>query len=138
MAPKSPLKHAFTSTNQPTNNGRPRRLLSKINIELENEGFERVKKSQILEAFELLLNLPEYKVNEIATNIDYPLFLRMVAQKIMTEEATDYIEKILDRAHGKAEQKNQQDLTIHQPFILNFGADIDAQAEGSAQGYTVA
>ena len=136
MAPKSPLKHAFTSTNQPTNNGRPRRLLSKINIELENEGFERVKKSQILEAFELLLNLPESKVDEISKDIENPLFLRIVAKNIMTAEAADYIEKILDRAHGKAEQKNQQDLTIHQPFILNFGADIDAQAEGSAPGDT--
>lgn len=90
-------------------NGAPRKLLSTINEELKQEGYERATQAHIIEAYEILVNLPEAKIKAIIADSDAPMLLRIVGKAMLSPKGTEMIEKILDRAHGKAKQ--QTDLT---------------------------
>lgn len=87
--------------------GRPPLLLSTINAELKQEGYEAVSSAQFIEAYTLLINLTEARIKAIIANIEYPMFLRIVGKAMLSAKGTDMIEKMLDRAYGKAPQKVQ-------------------------------
>lgn len=123
----------FSSTNQPEKNGRPRKMISTINAELKAEGYEVATNSHILDAYQTLINLPIAKVAAIA-NKDiaykqadgtivyleegdkYPMLYRLIAKELIGKRGGDYLEKMLDRAYGKAKQTNEfefsKELTI--------------------------
>jgi hypothetical protein len=84
--------------------GRPRKLLSTINNELKEKGFERVSPSQVIEAYELFLNLNEQEATQIIESKEHPMFLRIVLKHLMSPKGHEMIEKILDRAHGTSKQ----------------------------------
>lgn len=81
--------------------GRPPKLLKQLNLELKKKGFEPIKPSQIQEAFEILLNLTEEKIKEMSIDKEMPFFLRLISQKLLSDNADEIVEKILDRTIGK-------------------------------------
>jgi len=81
--------------------GRPPKLLKQLNLELKKKGFEPIKPSQIQEAFEIILNLSEEKIQEISLDKEMPFFLRLISQKLLSDNADEIVEKILDRTIGK-------------------------------------
>jgi hypothetical protein len=85
----------------PNPNGRPPKLLKSLNDELKKEGYEIVKPSQMSEAFELLLNLPQEKIRTIVMDLEIPFFLRIIGKKLLSEKGDEMLEKILDRTIGK-------------------------------------
>ena len=100
--------------------GARRKLLSHVNDELKRDGYETVKPEQIIESLTLLFNLDIKRVQEVISNEKYPMFLRIVAKEMMSQtRGAEMIERMLDRAFGKATQKidqyeNQQtNLTIN-------------------------
>lgn len=84
--------------------GQPKKLLTVINDQLKAEGYLPVKNSHVIDAYNTLLNLPENKIKEIITDTTTPMFLRIVAKAMLSPKGVEMIEKILDRAHGKAKQ----------------------------------
>lgn len=96
--------------NNPQNinrNGRPPKLVSHINKELLGSGFEPCKVNDIKDAYLTLLNLPLSTIAEIAskeTNTDYPMLYKLVAKELTGKRGMDMLEKLLDRAIGKAQQ----------------------------------
>lgn len=82
--------------------GQPRKVLSRINIELAKEGFEQASSANVIEAYNILINLPEDRIKIIITDQTYPMFLRIVAKEMLSKGGPEMIEKMLDRAHGKA------------------------------------
>lgn len=116
----------FSKENQPENNGRPPKLLSTINAELKLKGYERVSPSQIVEAYELLFGLDEDKIKEYVTDKKSPMFLRIVAKQMLTPKGHEMIEKMLDRAHGKAKQSMDVDHTTKgDKIIVSLGTGIN-------------
>jgi len=105
-------------------NGRPPKLVHHVLTELEKEGFEKVKDSQIADVYLFLLNLPTAKLALIAnkgiyikevidgkeqnvyleTDKDYPSLFRAVAKAILSGKGLEVIEKIADRTIGKPKQ----------------------------------
>ena len=92
--------------------GRPRILISSINEELKKKGVEPVKPSQIVDCFETLLNLTSKEITEIADNENNPLFIRVIAKNMSSQRNFEIIEKMIDRAHGRAVQPITGDLTV--------------------------
>lgn len=90
-------------------NGPPRKLLGTINEELKKEGFERVTSTQVAEAYELLLNLPESKIKAYTKDKAAPMLLRIVAKQLVGKFGNFMIESMLDRAHGRS--KSSMDVT---------------------------
>jgi hypothetical protein len=83
-------------------NGRPRKILSVVNADLIKQGYTPVMSAHVIEAYNILLNLPEDRIKEIITSPDSPMFFRVVAKALLSKDGPDMIERILDRAHGKA------------------------------------
>jgi hypothetical protein len=86
--------------------GAPRRLISVINKELKEEGFEEASAVDLKTAYMTLLNLPLSKIKQISeiNNDDYPLLYKLVAKEMLGKRGLDMLEKLLDRAIGKAHQ----------------------------------
>ena len=84
--------------------GQPRKVLSRINIELIKEGFEPASSANVIEAYNILINLTEARIKAIITDPVSPMFLRIVAKEMLSKGGPDMIERMLDRAHGKAIQ----------------------------------
>lgn len=85
--------------------GRKPKLVSHIIAELKKQGYENVGPSHIRDAYELIMNLSEEKIVDLVANKEAPMLMRIVARRIMDKkDGHEMIEKILDRAHGKAKQ----------------------------------
>ncbi len=85
--------------------GRKRKLLGSVNAALKAEGFEPVIAMDVVEAYNTLMNLTESRIKEIIADSESPMFLRIVAKAMLSKEGVEMIEKMLDRAHGKAVTK---------------------------------
>ena len=96
----------FSSSNQPKNNGRPKKLISTINADLKGEGYTPAKQSEIVDAYLTLINLPMTRIIEIAkkNNDNYPILFKLVAKEMLGKNGANMLEKILDRGIGKAMQ----------------------------------
>ena len=88
--------------------GQPRKVLSRINIELAKEGFEQASRANVIEAYNLLINLTEERIKQIIADTTYPMFMRIVGKEMLSKGGPEMIEKMLDRAHGKAITKVAQ------------------------------
>ena len=109
MANEKNLKK-FSSTYQPKKNGRPKKLVSTLNEELKAEGYEEVTDGQVRECFKTMFNLPLSKLSTIAKKeSDYPLLYKLIAKELLGKAGSNQLEKMLDRAFGKAKQS--QDIT---------------------------
>lgn len=86
--------------------GRPKKLFSHIIDQLKTEGYKRVSPAQVSEAYELIMNLDEAKIKLIEDDKEAPMLMRVVAKRILDKKGDmDMLEKVIDRAHGKAKQK---------------------------------
>lgn len=90
------------------NVGVKKNIMSKILSDFAAAGYERVNASMILEAYEYLLGMPLSMIEEIAADdILYPLSLRIVAKHMLSDKGNEMLEKMMDRAHGKAINKTE-------------------------------
>lgn len=86
--------------------GRPRKLISHINTELKADGYTPASVDEIKEAYLTLLNLPISKLKEFqnVNNDGYPMLYKLVAKEMLGKRGMEMLEKVLDRAIGKAQQ----------------------------------
>lgn len=104
-------KHGFKKGQSGNPYGQPRKVLSRINEELKKEGFEPASSGNVIEAYNLMINLPEEKIKQIIADATYPMIMRIVGKEMLGKGGPEMIEKMLDRAHGKAMQKQQMDIS---------------------------
>ena len=118
--------------------GRPRKLFSQVNAELKKLGLEEVTASQLNEYAMMLLNMTMEEVSMIAStkgiytmqNIngqDTPVFLNkpeqytlgqmIIAKNLLGKKGEEYLEKLRDRAHGKAQQSIDLEITQTPPLL---------------------
>lgn len=90
--------------------GRAKKLIAATNDELKKEGYSPANASQIIESYELLMNLDEARIKAIITDPESPMLLRIVGKAILSTKGFEALEKILDRAHGKAKQLSDINL----------------------------
>ncbi len=100
--------------------GANRKLVSHINHELKKQGYDAVTSRDIIGASLTLMNLPLSKIVDIARkdNDDYPLYYKLAAKELTGSRGMEMMEKILDRALGKAQQK--VDVTSKGKPIINL------------------
>lgn len=112
-------KHKWPKGKSGNPNGRPKKLVSHLNAELQAEGYEVVTTVQVKDCYLTLVNLPESRLQAIATNeTDYPFLYRLVARELLGNKGADMLERLLDRGHGKA--KNTTDITTGGQPIRGF------------------
>lgn len=82
--------------------GRPRTLVAEIVNELKTEGIKPVRKTDVQDVYMMIINLPIPEITEIAKNPEKPALVRIIAKAILSNKGFEIVEKMLDRAHGKA------------------------------------
>lgn len=84
--------------------GRPPKLLRHIIDELKEKGYEAVSPSQVTDGYQLLFNLPMKQIAHYVNDDASPMFLRIIAKAMVGGKGPEMLERMLDRANGKAKQ----------------------------------
>lgn len=87
--------------------GRPPKLVSHVLNQLKEEGREKVSKSQVREVYEYLIGLDAAKLRLIKNDKNIPMLFKLVAEGILSKKGFDILERLLDRAQGKATQTQE-------------------------------
>lgn len=95
----------FSSTNQPVSNGRPPKTLTAVNRELHALGYKAVTNSQIKDAYLLLVAMDDEAIRGYIEKDDTPVILRIIGRRLLAKDGFEVIEKLLDRALGRPQQK---------------------------------
>lgn len=115
MARKVPQPHGGAinrfEKGDTNNGGRPPKLLSGIVRELKAKGYERATAGTVVEAFEMLLNVPEEVLADMVKDNAQPMSLRIVGKAMLTAKGWDVLQAMMDRVHGRPKQ--QMDLTTN-------------------------
>ena len=104
--------------------GQPPKVMSGVLKELTAAGYERVTMAMVVEAYEILMGLPEAKIKEMITDSQQIMSLRIVGKAMLSTKGNEMLEKMLDRAHGKAKisaelsTKNGEPLSINNIHLL--------------------
>jgi len=67
-------------------NGRPKKSFNKINDQLKAEGYEVLKKSEMLEACQLLFNCDETKLRELEQDKETPYAIKVLIKELIDVE----------------------------------------------------
>lgn len=116
-------------TGDPPGPGAPKKLVSSLIAQLKEEGYEGVTNGQISDVISLLLNLEKDRVKQLAEDAKQPIYVQRISRRLVTatdKEIGDFIDKQLDRAHGKPKQamehtgKDGETLIPQQTTILEI------------------
>ncbi len=109
---------------KPLNAGRPPKRLTAIIAEYKAMGYEPVKPATVIEAYEFLLSLDKEKVREITKDEKQPMLMRIVGESMLDNKfGYDIVDRMLDRAHGRAQQN----------VNVNTEAEADAKCRRIAE-----
>ncbi len=89
--------------------GLNRKTISSVNKELEKQGVTVTSTNDIKDCFLRLINLSTEELEAVCNDDKQPAMVAIVAEAILSGKGFDVIEKILDRAIGKA--TNNTDIT---------------------------
>jgi len=103
--------------------GRPPLFVSTVISQLEKQGIENVKPSQIVDLYEKMMNCTIAKLNELATDENAGWEIRQTA-KYMLKYPEKAWNEIKDRAHGKAKQTGEMKLEGQIDITQIVGIDI--------------
>ena len=107
MAKKDIVKHQFKKGQSGNLKGRPKKLVSSTIETLKAEGYEEVTSNHIKQAYQMLIGLDRDKIMEIGKDNEQSMLMRVVSRAILDNKGFEIIEKMLDRAHGKATNKTE-------------------------------
>lgn len=79
--------------------------MSTIIKELKASGYERVGPSSVVEAFEMMMNLPKEEVKRLSEDPKAPMSARIVSKAMLSPKGWDVLQAMMDRAHGRARQQ---------------------------------
>ena len=85
--------------------GRAPKLLNSLLAELRQAGYERVGAPTVVEAFEVMMNLPQAEVERLVKDEKVPMSARIVGRAMLSSKGWDVLQAMMDRAHGKAKQQ---------------------------------
>ena len=83
-------------------NGRPRKLITDVIAQLEEQGIKPATKPDIQDIYMRLINVEIPELEQIVKDSTQPVLVRIVGKSILSGEGFDIIEKMLDRSIGKA------------------------------------
>ena len=107
--------------------GRPKRMVSNINDELQAEGYEGVTYDDVVSCMRLIVNLPYAKLVEIANkDTDYPLLYKLIAKELIGKNGGQQLDKILDRVFGRTKTQVEDDV---EEIIIKERASQDLELD---------
>lgn len=106
--------------------GRPPKLLHQVNNDLKAKGYTPVSETQIIEAYELILQLDKKQIEELINDKTKPYFLTLVARWMDSARGMEMLDRIMDRAFGRVRIRQEMDIKIPDKQIIKIGGqDIE-------------
>jgi len=84
--------------------GKPRKLFNQMAAEFKAVGIERVTQSQVQEAIEIIIALTTEEMDGLLKAKNIPEVYKIMIRALKSARGLDSLDKLLDRAHGKAVQ----------------------------------
>lgn len=125
MGKKDIEEHQFKKGESGNPKGRPKKLVSSILAGLKEEG-ELVTRSMVEQTYQVLMSLTQSQLTKIASDQAQPMINRIVSKEMLSKKGFEIIEKMMDRANGKATQV--QDITTNSSLNIlkvNVTANIE-------------
>lgn len=117
--------------------GRPRKLVSDVIKELDNQGIKPVTKQEIQDVYMRLINLEMPDLEAKVKDSKQPALVRIVGKAILSGKGYEVVERMLDRSIGKPDSKIEHTgdmaINIADPFAkIRENNGIDNETETSA------
>ena len=81
--------------------GRPRKLITDVIAQLEEQGVKPATKQDIQDIYMRLINVDIPELEKIVKDTTQPALVRIVGKSVLSGKGFDIIEKMLDRSIGK-------------------------------------
>ena len=106
----------------PTKGGRPPKLVGQTVKDLKAKGIEKVSKSDVEAIYLSLMNCSHEELKMMLADASQPILVSIVIKNILADKGFEIIEKMLDRAIGKAHQTQTNIIDTHQvePVVIQF------------------
>ena len=88
-------------------NGRPKKTISQILELFSEQGHKLPTALEIRDTYLYLTIMPQSELKTIIEDKEQPMLMRICAQNILSKKGFEIIEKMLDRAIGKATNKTE-------------------------------
>jgi len=98
--------------------GAPRKLVSDTNKELEAEGVKETSSAEIKSCYLRLINLTIPELEERVKDRQQSALVRIVGKAILSGKGFEIIDKMMDRAIGRAHQT--MEATVNGGFTIDF------------------
>lgn len=98
-------------------NGRSKRLVGDIIIDLKENGYNAISNADINELYKILININSEDLKLMAEDQKQPIIVKVIVKAIIGGRGFEIIEKMLDRAIGKS-QENIKIETVKLPQII--------------------
>lgn len=118
--PKNIEKHKFKKGQTGNPNGRPRKTITTMLQQFRESGVQIPTTNEIKDAYLSLATMAEEDLKKIVSDKDSPMLLRICATNILSKKGFDIVEKMLDRAIGKATQKTEVTGENGSPILMQY------------------
>jgi len=107
MGKRENLKPAWKKGESGNPNGRPKKTISQILELFSEQGHKLPTALEIRDTYLYLTIMPQSELKTIIEDKEQPMLMRICAQNILGKKGFEIIEKMLDRAIGKATNKTE-------------------------------
>ena len=109
--------------------GRPRKTVTSVLAELKGKGVTIPTSREVSEIFITIANMQEVELKAMLKDKKQPMMNRIIARNILDKKGLDVIERVIERAYGRTEQRidittNGKDLKPD-PITIRFVGNND-------------
>jgi len=91
---------------------RPKKGIALVNAEMEKMGYSPATKQDIEANYMAMIQLTQQQLEAYGKDNTKPMIIRIIAKSMLSGKGFDVIEKMLDRAHGKATQREETSMKV--------------------------
>ena len=105
-------------------NGRPRKTITTVLADLKEKGVKIPTAREVSEIFITIATMQEDELKAMLSDKEQPMMNRIIAKNILDKRGLDVIERLIERAYGRTEQRidittNGKDLKPD-PITIRF------------------